>query len=151
MRPFALLAPFACFALVACGGAQTPGAMAAHDRHENFEALGKAFKTLGDELKKAEPDIARIQENATAITGKAAELRDWFPVGSGPQDGVKTDALAGVWKEPDAFGRAAAKLVEAATALDAAAQSGNLAAIRGAVPPAGAACKDCHERFRQDD
>lgn len=151
MRPFALLAPFACLALAACGGPQTPGAKAAHERHESFEAIGKAFKTLGDELKKSTPDIARIQENAAVIAAKAPQVKDWFPAGSGPQDGVKTHALEAVWKEPDAFGQAAAKLVDAASALNAAAQSGDLAAVRGAVPPAGAACKGCHDRFREKD
>lgn len=151
MKPFVLLAPLACLALTACGGPKTPGEIAAHERHEHFEALGKAFKSLGDELKKDAPDVAKVKESTTAINGSAAQVKTWFPAGSGPQDGVKTHALEAVWKNPDGFGQAAAKLTDAATALDAAAQSGDLAAVRGAVPPLGAACKGCHEHFRAKD
>jgi cytochrome c556 len=151
MKPFTLLAPLACLALVACSGPKTPGEIAAHERHEHFEALGKAFKSLGDELKKDAPDVAKVKENAATINGNAGQVKTWFPAGSGPQDGVKTHALAAVWKDPDAFGRAAAKLTDAATALNAAAGSGDLAAVRGAVPPLGAACKGCHEHFRAKD
>jgi cytochrome c556 len=151
MKPLILLAPLACFALAACGGPQTPGAKAAHERHENFEQIGKSFKALGEELKKDAPEVAKVKESTTTLNNYAPQVKTWFPAGSGPQDGVKTHALEAVWKESDAFGQAAAKLTDAAAALDAAAQSGDLAAVRGAVPPLGAACKGCHERFRAKD
>ncbi|MEJ5977207.1 cytochrome c [Novosphingobium sp. PS1R-30] len=141
-----------CLALAGCGGSpDTPGAKAAHDRHENFEAIGKAFKTIGDELKKGAPDLAAIKTQATKINGFAPQVKDWFPAGSSPKDGVKTDALAAIWEQPDEFGKAAARFAEAAAALDAAAASGDLAAVRGATGPLGAACKSCHERFREKD
>lgn len=151
MRSIVLLAPLACLALTACGGPQTPGEKAAYERHERFEALGKAFKTLGDELKKDAPDIARIKESAAAINGDAGQLRTWFPAGSGPQDGVKTEALEAAWKQPDAFAQATTKFAEAAAALNAAAQTGDLAQVRGAVLPLGGTCKGCHDKFREKD
>jgi cytochrome c556 len=151
MKAFALLTPIACLALAACGGPQTPGAKAAHERHKHFEALGKAFKGLGDELKKSAPDLATVREDAAAIDGSATQLKTWFPTGSGPQDGVRTHALAGVWTQPDAFGQKAAKLTDAADALNTAAKAGDLAAVRGAVAPLGAACKGCHDQFRKKD
>jgi cytochrome c556 len=151
MKPRALLIPLTCLVLSACGGPQTPGALAAKERHRHFEALGKAFKGLGDELKKDAPELAKIREEAATINTLAGQLKSWFPAGSGPQDKVKTDALPAVWAQPDEFGRAAAKLTDAVTALDAAAQSGDLAAVRGTVPPVGAACKGCHEHFREKD
>ena len=152
MTSYILPAAALCLALAGCGGApDTPGAKAAHARHENFEAIGKAFKTIGDELKKGAPDLAAIQAQAATVHRLAPQVKDWFPAGSGPQDGVKTDALAAVWQQPDEFGKAAARLTDASAALDAAAQAGDLAAVRGAVPPLGAACKGCHERFREKD
>jgi cytochrome c556 len=151
MKPFALLLSASCLLLACCGGPQTPGAKAAHERHEHFEAIGKAFKTIGDELKKDTPEVAKIRENAAAINGLAPQVKSWFPAGSGPQDGVKTDALEAAWKEPDALGQAAAKFVDAAIALNTAAQAGDLAAVRGAVPPLGGTCKGCHDRFREKD
>jgi cytochrome c556 len=139
------------FALVACGGPQTPGAKAAHERHEHFEALGKASKALREELRQTAPALEKIRDRAAAINSYAQQLRSWFPAGSGPQDGVKTHALAKVWTQPDEFARAAARLTDAAAALNAAAQSADLAAVRGAVLPLGAACKNCHQRFRHKD
>lgn len=153
MKRLALLAiPLACsISLAACGGPQTPGAKAAHERHEHFEALGKDFKAVTDELKKDAPRIEAIRTHTVAINAAAPDVKNWFPAGSGPQDGVKTHALAAVWTQSDEFGRAAAKLTDAATALEAAAQAGDLAAIRGAVVPLGAACKGCHDRFRHKE
>jgi cytochrome c556 len=149
MKRLILLAPV--LALTACGGPQTPGSRAAHERHEHFEALGKAFKRLGDELKKDAPDLAGVKQNAATIKGAAGQLKTWFPAGSGPQDGVKTHALAEVWNRPDAFGQAATRLTDAAATLNTAAQSGDLAGVRGAFLPLGNACKGCHDRFRQKD
>jgi cytochrome c556 len=149
MKRFALLACLS-LGLAACGP-QTPGAKAAHERHEHMEALGKAFKTIGDQLKKNSPDLAKIRQSAAAINTYAPQVKTWFPAGSGPQDGVKTHALQAVWTQPDDFGRAAAKLGDAAVSLDAAARSGDLAAVRGAVLPLGDSCKGCHEHFREKD
>lgn len=152
MKSLPLLTAGLCLALAACGGGpKTPGEQAAHDRHEKFEAIGKAFKTIGDELKKDAPDVAKVKENAATLAGLAPQVKDWFPAGSGPQDGVKTEALAAVWQQPDEFGKAATRLTEASATLNAAAQAGDLAAVRGAATPLGAACKDCHDRFREKD
>lgn len=152
MKLFLLPGALLCVTLAGCGGApDTPGAKAAHERHENFEAIGKAFKTIGDELKKDAPDLAAIKAQTTKINGFAPQVKDWFPAGSSPKDGVKTDALATIWEQPDEFGKAAARFTEAAAALDAAAQSGDVAAVRGATGPLGASCKGCHERFREKD
>jgi cytochrome c556 len=153
MKCLALPAPVLVFllALAACGGPQTPGAKAAHDRHEHFEALGKDFKGVTDELKRDAPRIEAIRTHTAAINAAAPEVKNWFPAGSGPQDGVKTHALAAVWTQPDEFGRAAARLADAAAALEAAAQAGDVAAVRGAAQPLGAACKACHDRYREKD
>ncbi|MDR2857427.1 MAG: cytochrome c [Novosphingobium sp.] len=151
MKAYIMLAPLACLALTACGGPRTPGEKAAHERHENFEAIGDTFKGLGDALKRDKPDIAKIRQDAAKINDLAPRVKTWFPAGSGPQDGVRTKALQAVWSDPDAFGQAAAKFVDAASALNAAAESGDLAAVRGAVPPLGATCKGCHQRFKKKD
>lgn len=151
MKTLPRIAPVLCLILAACGGPQTPGEKAAHDRHENFEEIGSAFKKVGDQLKKDAPDLEAIKTNAAAINRHAPQVKDWFPAGSGPQDGVDTEALAAIWRQPDEFGKAATRLTEAAAALNTAAQSGDLAAVRGAVPPLGGACKNCHDRFREKD
>jgi cytochrome c556 len=149
--PALALAPLLSLTLAACGGADTPGQKAANERHENFEEIGDSFKTITDELKKTAPDVAKIREGAARINGFAPQVRDWFPAGSGPQDGVKTDALATIWEQPDAFQQAAARLADEAAAMNTAAEAGDLAAVRGAVLGLGGACKNCHDRFREED
>ena len=138
-------------ALSACGNPDTPAGRAADQRHEDFEAMGAAMKSAGDELKAAAPDMAKLKAAAATLNGFAPKLPGWFPVGSGPQDGIKTDALAAVWTDAAGFAVAADKLKGAAAAFDAAAQGGDKAAIGAAMQALGASCKGCHDKFKAED
>lgn len=152
MRTVTLLACLAStLALTACGSADTPGAKAANARHENFEAIGKNFKGLSEELKKDAPNLEAIRSKVTVIDSLAGQVKTWFPAGSGPQDGVKTSALATVWQQHGEFEAATARFADAAGTLKTAALGADIAAVRGAVVPLGASCKNCHDRFRQKD
>ena len=123
----------------------------AHDRHERFEAIGKAFKTINDQLKSAKPDTARVSGAAAKINGYAPQIPTWFPAGTGKQDGIKTHALAEIWREPAAFRKAAGTMAAAAAALNAAAPSGDAERTRAAAQALGKTCKGCHDRFREED
>jgi cytochrome c556 len=138
-------------ALAGCGNPDTPAGRAADQRHEDFEAIGEAMKTAGDELKAAAPDMVKITAAAATINGFAPKIPSWFPAGSGPQDGIKTDALAAVWTDAAGFAAAADKFKGAALAFDVAAQTGNKAAIGAAMQALGGACKGCHDKFREAD
>src|SRR5258708_2305277 len=61
----------------------TPAQKAAYARHERFEGLGKAFKAIGDELKKVDPDRKLLAANAQTVTTLANGIPTWFPRGSG--------------------------------------------------------------------
>jgi cytochrome c556 len=138
----------AALALAGCAPeAKGPGAEAAHVRHEHFESLGKAFKALDTEAKKAAPDAAAMAASAATIDDLAHQLPTWFPAGSGPQDGVKTHAKPEVWTDADAFAERARHLRDATGALRAAAPEG-VEAMRAKMKDVGAACGACHKQFR---
>ena len=118
-------------------------------REKNFKQIAKANKTIQDELKKPTPDVATIRSSAGTLEGLAKQIPSWFPAGSGPQEGVKTEALPAIWEQGPKFSAAAARLAQTTTALNAAAVGGDLAAIRAAAPEVGASCKGCHDSFRK--
>jgi cytochrome c556 len=128
----------------------SPGGKAVHARHENFEALGDAFKKVNDQLKGNAPDLGAIKAETAKIAGLAPQVKSWFPAGSGPQDGKKTDAKAEVWTKPAEFAQAHARLVDAAKALQAVVVTGDTAAIAASTKTLGAACKGCHDKFKED-
>lgn len=138
-------------ALASCGNPDTPAGRAADQRHEDFEAMGDAMKTVGDELKAATPDLAKVKAAAATINGFAPKLPGWFPAGSGPQDGIKTDALQAVWTKPTEFAVAAAKFKDEAARFAAAAEAGDKAAIGAGAQALGGTCKGCHDKFKAED
>jgi cytochrome c556 len=136
-------------ALTACAD-NTPGGKAAHERHENFEAIGEAFDTIADQVKDGKPDMAKVKPAADEIARLSPQIPQWFPAGSGPQDGKSTDALAAAWEKPEELRALAAKFDEAVKQLKAAADAGDPAALAAAVKAAGGTCKNCHDKFRED-
>lgn len=151
MRLIYAAAPLIALALASCGNPDTPAGRAADARHENFEAIGDATKVIADQLKASAPDVAKIQAAAATINGFAPKVESWFPAGSGPADGIKTDALQAIWEKPVEFKAAAAKFVDEAGKFDALAKAGDIAAIGAGMQGLGGACKGCHDKFRKAD
>lgn len=120
-------------------------------RQTNFKAMGSAFKGINDELKKDTPDMALIQANARKMKDLAAQLPNWFPKGSGPETGAKTGALPVIWTDGAGFAKARNGLGTEVDKLAQAAGSGDLTALRAQVRATGAACKSCHQTFREPD
>jgi cytochrome c556 len=120
-------------------------------RQENYKAIGKAFKAVRDELKNPTPSIAVMQASGKTLDDLAPKLPSWFPAGTGPEAGVKTEALPVIWTKGDDFKAAAAKFASAAHAFNVAAQSGNIDAVKAAVPALGGSCKGCHDTFKAKD
>lgn len=141
--------PLLALALAACGNPDTPAGRIADERHENFEAIGDATKVIVDQLKTGAPDLAKIQAASTTINLFAPKVATWFPAGSGPADGIKTDALQAIWEKPEEFKAAAAKFVEEAGKFDALAKAGDIAAIGEGMKGLGGSCKGCHDKFRE--
>ena len=120
-------------------------------RQANFKTMGKAMKGSFDELKQPAPSVETLRTNAAALAGAAAKVAAGFPAGTGPEAGVKTQALPDIWQKPAEFRAAADKLVKATQAYQQAAASGNLDAIKAALMPVGGSCKGCHESFKSKE
>ncbi len=151
MRLWLAATPLLALGLAACGNPDTPGGRIADQRHENFEEIGAAFKVVADQLKEAAPDKAAVQAAAGTINTFAPQVANWFPAGSSPADGIKTDALPALWEKPDEFKAAAAKFVEEAAKFNALAQAGDMAAVGAGMQALGGACKGCHDKFREKE
>jgi cytochrome c556 len=133
---------------VGAAAAQVATGGAVKDRQAHFLQQGAAFKALLDELKKDQPDPAVISGNAAKLKSLSIELPTWFPAGSGPATGVKTEAKAEVWSEPSEFAQAAQRFQAEAAKLDQLAMAGDLAGVKAEAGMVGGACKNCHDQFR---
>lgn len=120
-------------------------------RQEGYKAIGRNFKTINDQLKTSAPDIEEIQNAATAMVEASAGMADWYPAGTGPESGVKTEALAVIWEESADFSTKISEYEAALTALDVATASGEFDAIAAAAQATGSTCGACHDKYRLDD
>ena len=117
-------------------------------RHERYEEMGDSMKAINRELKGDSPDVARIQREAAALSGLAAQIPSWFPAGSGPDVHAKSRAKAEIWSDPQGFSRAHSSYMEQVARFNAVAQAGDANAIRTAAGDLGKSCKNCHDGFR---
>jgi len=121
-----------------------------HDRHENYERIGKAVKATGRTLKTTSPDLAVIRSSAATIASLAPQIPSWFPAGTGPDVG-KTHAKPAIWEKPEDFVQKAREFDSAAKTFDAAAKTGDMAAIKASFADLGKSCKSCHDPYRARD
>ena len=152
MRLLLAALPLVALGLSACSrNPDTPAGRAADARHESFEHIGDSFKATTDQLKAPSPNLGAIRNAAGTINRLAPKVESWFVAGSGPADGIKTDALQTVWTKPVEFKQAAAKFADEASKFNDVAQTGDVAAIGAGLKTFGGACKNCHDRFREKD
>lgn len=119
------------------------------ERHENYEKIGKAMKSISRALKSETPDLAVVRTGADTIAALAPQVKGWFPAGTGPDVG-KTDAKAEIWQKTDDFNAKADSFARAAQAFQAAVRGGDLATIRSAQGDLGKSCKACHDLYREE-
>ncbi|HEY7800692.1 MAG TPA: cytochrome c [Hyphomonadaceae bacterium] len=165
-----LAAAVAVLALAACGGesgttdsgAAAPAADAGNAtlpngvtvkqqievRQKSLKEMGAAMKTIGDQMKSGAPELDQIRPAVQTIKTHSTELPTWFPAGTGPESGVKTEALAKIWEDQPGFQAAAQRLADEAARLSDVATGEDLAAIGAQVAATGGACKNCHDQFR---
>jgi len=120
-------------------------------RQAHLKKIGKAFKSISDQLKAGSPDLAEIQTAAAVVPKEAEGMADWFPEGTGPDAGVKTAALPVIWEDKTDFNDKVAAMQDAAAQLDKTAQGGDVSAIATAFQATGGKCKACHDKYRKDD
>jgi cytochrome c556 len=117
-------------------------------RHEHYEEMGRAMKGISDQMKAGSPDVSVIQRHAALIAGYGPQVLGWFPEGSGPETGRRTRAKAEIWSDSATFRTASQRFEQASAEFNRAAQSGNVEAIRSALPALRESCSNCHDRFR---
>ena len=120
-----------------------------HDRHENMEKIGKAFKLAGRELKASAPNLATVRSSAATIAGLAPRVPSWFPPGTGPDVG-KTLAKPEMWQKPADFAAKSKTFRQAALAFNATAKAGDLTAIKAGFGDLAKTCKACHDGYRNE-
>ncbi len=119
------------------------------ERHENYEKIGDAMKSISRELKAEAPDLAKVRTGAAFIADLAPKVSTWFPAGTGPDVG-KTEARAEIWQKPEDFAAKTQDFQQAALAFNQAAAGSDLAAIRSAHGNLGKSCKGCHDLYREE-
>lgn len=129
----------------------TPGAKAALARQAHFKDLNAAFGGLNAELRKDASDKALVAAGAGKVKALAEDLPSWFPKGSGPEAGVKTQARAEIWTDAAGFATAVTKLQAGTAKLQDLAAAGDLDAVKTQTRATGGACKACHDAYRAQE
>ena len=117
-------------------------------RQKGLKGLGAAFKTIRDELKGDSPDAAKIREASADITQAAGAIDKWFPAGTGPDSGVKTDVKPEVWTDPAGFATAREAFVREANKWAQVGNSTDVSAWKEGAASLGQSCKGCHDKYR---
>lgn len=146
-----VLVSIAVVAICGAAYAQRPAANAAatiQARQGNYKQMGAALHEILQQLHSGTPDVAQLRSRAALLADRSVRVLTWFPRGTGAEAGVRTRAKPDIWSDPAGFRRAGATFVVAARALNAAAQSGDVARIRAALPGVTHACSNCHDTFR---
>lgn len=133
-------------ALTAAPVLATPADVVA-TRVAGLRELGAAFKAVNDGLR-GELQTVLIRQSARQIRTAATQQYGWFPRGSGPQPGVKTAAKPEIWTQGPRFKALQDAFAVRAAAFQVAANGTNAALIRAEARQLGAACKACHDQFR---
>ena len=121
-----------------------------YERHEGMEDIGDAMKLVSVQLKGDNPDLAAVREGAATIARLSPEVKGWYPPGTGPDVG-KTRAKPAIWEKPDDFASKARAFEPVAQRFNAAAQGGDVAAIKAAHAELGKSCKACHDPYRAEE
>jgi cytochrome c556 len=119
-------------------------------RHDHYHELGEAFKKILDQVRSGKPDMATIRDAAKVVHEGSIDQGRWFPAGTGPEAG-KTRALPEIWARPKEFEAAQKVFSDAAPKLLAAANAGDVGAVKTNFGEVGKACKNCHDTFRSPE
>jgi cytochrome c556 len=129
-------------------GQAVSAAEAVKARQKGLKTLGAAFKTIRDELHGDSPDAAKIRSATDEITHATSAFGSWFPAGTGPDSGVKTDAKSEVWADAAGFAAAQEAFVREAKKWAHIANGTDVSAWKEGAASLGQSCKGCHDKYR---
>ena len=115
-------------------------------RHSVMESMGYSFGSIAQIFTKRVDRPDELVVHAQALAKTASLSGGLFPAGS--EGG---DALPLAWEEPEKVAAASQEMADATAALAKAAEGGNPAEIAKAFKAAGASCKACHEKYKEED
>lgn len=95
------------------------------------------------------PFDAKVAADSAAVAEFASRL-PWAGFGDGTDKGRENRAKAEIWHDKSKFNEYADKMQQEMAKLSAAAKTGSLDSIKGAVGGVGSSCKTCHDAFRKD-
>ena len=114
-------------------------------RKAALTVMGTHFARIGAVVKGEAPFNKEDVAKNAAIVSTMSHL-PWQAFGPGTEGG---DALPSVWSDAAKFTSLSEKLTAATAALNTAAQSGDLDAVKKAFGATGQACKACHDDFKK--
>ena len=117
-------------------------------RQAAMKSVGANITALAMVAKGEISTLDNVAANARAIRDGLGAAGPLFPAGTGAEAG-KTRALPAIWERPEEFAESMKKSAEAADAMIAAADTGDLGQIRAALGALGKTCGGCHDNFRQ--
>ena len=126
-------------------------ANATSTRQAVFKLLAFNLGPIGGMARETvEFDAALAERNARRIAALAPMIPELLAAMDTREFDVETLALPLIWDNMAEVGDKAKKLVEAATSFADVAAGGDRTATLAAVRSLGAACGDCHDRFRKE-
>lgn len=139
--------------LAACGEEQkplssNPTERAIQERTNHFKTIGDAFKVIENQVTSGEPDQAKIGSAVKTIAALAPEIPTWFPAGTGPESGFKTNALPEIWAQPEKFTQMHQEFMVEMNKLVTLAAAEPSAELTAQYYTTGVACANCHKPFR---
>jgi len=149
----ALTATLAMTATACSKTADVDPALAAtqHERHEGFEKMGDAFKSIMDGLKAGKPLDADMTAAAETIDSYTNQIGNWFPAGSGQDVIPKSHAKVEIWAQPEVFAEKRDAFIAESHKFVELAKAGNAEGFAAQAKTLGGACKGCHENFRSEE
>lgn len=147
MRDLMLIAGAA--ALFGTAAIAAPNMLAVQkQRHQGYEQLGKAMRAAKQAIDQG--NGGAVKGAANQIAALSSQAPRWFPAGSGPEAG-KTHAKPEIWQNRADFDGKMRNFGLAAQAFQAAANGGDMAAIKAAHGKLGQTCSACHQSYRLKD
>ena len=119
-------------------------------RHSLFTLVGWNIGPLAGMAKEQIPfDAESAEEHASRIAALVPMIPDAFAADTRGFD-LDTEAKDRIWAEKEEFLKLAAAIRDKSAALEQAAASGDKKKFTAAFVQMGQACKDCHDRYRED-
>jgi cytochrome c556 len=116
-------------------------------RQSALFVMGQHFSRIGAMASGRAPFDAKVAQDNAAVVVAMSKL-PW--AGFTPNtENIRSKAKPELWMEMDKVKAAADKMMVSAVALDAAAKTGSLDAVKKAFGETAASCKACHDAYRE--